>query len=51
MAEVCCILANLIYLKLIGGRIYQNNEKNIRALSLNDSPFSMVRPEEIDWKS
>ncbi|CAD8132831.1 unnamed protein product [Paramecium octaurelia] len=50
LSEVCCIIANLIYLQLIQGQIYLNNVKDVYAITLSPDPFKN-RPHEINWQN
>ncbi|CAK85383.1 unnamed protein product (macronuclear) [Paramecium tetraurelia] len=50
ISEVCCIIANLIYLQLIQGQIYLNNVKDVYAITLSPDPFKN-RPNEINWQN
>ncbi|CAD8061493.1 unnamed protein product [Paramecium sonneborni] len=50
ISEVCCIIANLIYLELIRGHIYLNNEKNIYAITLSPQQPFKDKPGEIKWQ-
>ncbi|CAD8053559.1 unnamed protein product [Paramecium sonneborni] len=50
ISEVCCIIANLIYLELIKANIYLNDEKNLYAISLSPQQPFKEKPGEIKWQ-